>query len=510
MLFKRFRRLSLRLFTTLLAAAALTLPAEATWSIVVVDTATGEVIVAGATCIPDFYLPGPIACVAVGKGGGASQSFVLHLAKGVMFTGFQAGKTSTEILADVFAAGSNLPVRQFGIVSMNGSPETFTGAGCGNAALGVTGEVGTLRYAIQGNVLSQDEVVFAAEAALLNGKGDLAQRVMLAMEAATAKGGDGRCSCDLSPPCGQPEEFRHASYTSFLIDARLGDTDSATCTVTSNNCSNGDYYALISEIGNPNTPDPVGVLRRKFDFWRASLQGRPDHYKTEVLQSAQLLRTGSADSVDVDISLMDVNGRPLIVGGQTIQVSVADGPALTISPVTDNGNGTHHFSVSGAALVGTSQLRIVVQDGIRDVQLTPDVEISAESAGELFADHHTISSGTGALVGFDIDSPGAPGASYHLLGSASGTQPGVPFGNLQLPLNRDRFLSFTVNSPGSPNLPNSAGTLGPGGAAHAQFLPPAGFLADFVGGQLDFYVYELGGQNTVERLTNRIALSVAP
>jgi hypothetical protein len=510
MLFNRFRRLSIRLFTTLLAATALLAPAKATWSIIVVDTATGEVIVSGATCLQNFPLAGPLACIAVGKGGGASQSFILHSAKSTMFAGFHAGKTPSEILADIVATGNNIPTRQFGIVGMVGSPETFTGTSCGAAALGVTGEVGTLRYAIQGNVLAQNDVVYAAEEALLNGEGDLGQRVMLAMEAATAKGGDGRCSCDGPPPCGQPDEFRHASYTSFFINSRLGDIDSTTCAVTNNTCSNGDYYLFIPFVGNQTRPDAVDMLRRKFEFWRGKLGGRPDHYKTEVYQSAQVLKAGSADSADIDISLVDLNGRPLIVGGQTVLVSVVDGPALTVSAVTDNGNGSHHFTVSGATLTGTSKLRIIVQDGIRDVQLHPDLEITSEPATELFTNHHTISAGTGALVGFEIDSPSAPGAAYHLLGSASGTQPGVPFGNLHLPLNRDRFLNFTVNSSGSPALPNSSGILSATGSANAQFIPQAGFLSDYVGGKLDFYVYQLGGQNTVERLTNQVSLSVAP
>jgi hypothetical protein len=511
MFLKLTRRVSQRLFATCAAALTIIAPASGTWSIVVMDIHSGEIIVAGATCIPNFYLTKPLTCIAVGKGGGASQAFLYQPAKGIMFNGFQAGKSPTQILADINAVDNNFQSRQFGIVGVVGAPVTFTGTNTGAAALGVVGQVGSVRYAIQGNVLAQQSVVFAAEQAFLNGEGDLTQRVMLAMEAATANGGDGRCSCDGGiAPCGQPAEFRRASFTSFLVASRLGDIDSTTCGVTNNNCSSGDYYGSLSEVGNQTTPDPVGVLRRKFDFWHASHQGRPDHYNSEVLQSAQLLKVGSTDSSDFDISLVDINGRPLISGGQTVLVSVVNGPALTISAVTDNGNGTHHFSVSGATTLGVSQLRIVVGDGVRDVQLFPDVEVEVAPAAELFADQHSFSVTDGALMRFEIDSPNAPGATYQLLGSASGTQPGIPFGNLHLPLNRDRFLGLTVNQPNVSVLPFSAGVLSASGQGAAFFAPSPGLLDGQAGGQLDFYVLQLGGAGGVERLTNLITVDLLP
>ena len=70
----------------------------------------------------------------------------------------------------------------------------------------VTGEVGDLSYAIQGNVLVGWLPVLDAETALLNTPGDLATKVMAAMQAARFAGGDGRCSCSNNNPtgCGEP------------------------------------------------------------------------------------------------------------------------------------------------------------------------------------------------------------------------------------------------------------------------------------------------------------------
>jgi len=60
------------------AAAALVfaLPASATWSIVVVNTQTGEVVVAAATCLENFNLIKDLPVMRVGHGGAVSQGLI--------------------------------------------------------------------------------------------------------------------------------------------------------------------------------------------------------------------------------------------------------------------------------------------------------------------------------------------------------------------------------------------------------------------------------------------------
>jgi uncharacterized Ntn-hydrolase superfamily protein len=496
------------------AAAALVLaaaPAAATWSICVLDTRTGEVVVAGATCIPDFYLPQPIACVAVGKGCGASQSFVLHNAKGWMYEGFQNGDTPDQILAFIQANGTNLPVRQIGIVGLEGPPVTYTGNGCGAAATGVAGTVGDLRYAIQGNVLSDESVVFAAEQALLTASGDLGQRVMEAMEVAAAFGGDGRCSCPGGAvPCGNPTNFSYSAYTSFLIVARHGDTDSTTCAVTNNNCSNGDYYGLVTFEGNNTTSDPVDALRRKYELWRAGLEGRADHFRTEVTTTADILRADGQDAAFVDVALVDVDGRPVTVGGQTLLVTAVEDPGVTISAVTDNGDGTHSFQVTGGTSPGTARLRVVVQDGVRDVRLWPDLEVRVAPAAELFHDRFEVSASSGGLVRFDVETPTNPGGTFQLLGSGSGTSPGTPFGSLTVPLVRDRLFELCLSQPNGLVLPASQGSLDASGEATAWFDAAPGILSGWVGRRLDFVVFQAGPPGAADRVTNGVFFDVVP
>ena len=68
------------------------------------------------------------------------------------------------------------------------------------------GQIGTVAYAIQGNVLTGEPVVLQAVQAAIATDSDLAGKLMAAMQAARLMGGDGRCSCSAGVPtsCGAP------------------------------------------------------------------------------------------------------------------------------------------------------------------------------------------------------------------------------------------------------------------------------------------------------------------
>ena len=109
---------------------------------------------------------------------------------------------------------------------LEGLGVAYTGAGAEDGVCNVAGQVGSLRYAIQGNVIAGEAVCLEAEQALITTQGDLATRVMAAMEAARAMGGDGRCSCSFADPdgCGTPPPGTWKSaHTAFIALARIGD-----------------------------------------------------------------------------------------------------------------------------------------------------------------------------------------------------------------------------------------------------------------------------------------------
>lgn len=107
----------------------------------------------------------------------------------------------------------------------------------------------------------------------------------------------------------------------------------------------------------------------------------------------------------------------------------------------------------------------------------------------------------GAAVAFEIPMPGGPsligdareaslslggtqelglfagsshaGELHFLLGSSSGTAPGLPLGGLVLPLNPDPYFSLTLAMPGVPPVVHSFAALDAAGASWARFeLPP--------------------------------------
>lgn len=499
-----------RPFSALLAAFTLVLPAQATWSIVVMDTRTGEVVVASATCLSNTNLAFTVGTVAVGKGGGACQSFVFNPGKGIIFNGLKADKSPTEILNEIHQADSNPSIRQYGIVGLEGPPETFTGANCGAAALGVSGEQGDLRYAIQGNVLAGDPVVHVAEAALLNTEGDLGQRVMAAMLAAASLGGDGRCSCSNSDPTGcgaPPASFTHSALSAFILIARHGDVDSTTCGVTNNTCTNGSYYAKLAKTGTGNSPEPVRSLARKYGVWRHELAGKADQFLSRVHTTSKVLQADGLDTAQVDVELVDVDGRPLVSGGPLLLVQTIQSPGAVLSPAVDNGDGTYSFSILGGVTPGRLQLRLVVFDGVSQVRLWPDLELDVAPSAPLFANQHQVSAREGGQVRFDIAVPANAGGAYQLFASAAGTHPGTPWGNLTLPLNSDRLLRFTALQPNSAMFVNSLGSLDGAGRASSWLNLPPGEFNPHVGGRVELVAYLPG---TPDRVTNVVGLDVLP
>src|SRR5205085_11388398 len=76
------------------------------------------------------------------------------------------------------------PSRQYGIVDLKGRSAGYSGDTNGKQSLDRQGHVeGTeIYFSIQGNILASDDVVTDAVRAFQNAKGDLADRVMAAIE----------------------------------------------------------------------------------------------------------------------------------------------------------------------------------------------------------------------------------------------------------------------------------------------------------------------------------------
>jgi uncharacterized Ntn-hydrolase superfamily protein len=98
------------------------------------------------------------------------------------------GLPAQQALDQLLASDPGREHRQVGIVDREGNSATFSGKLCMEWAGGISHP----GYAIQGNILAGPEVVRQMETAFLRTSGDLAERLLTALEAGNRAGGDRR------------------------------------------------------------------------------------------------------------------------------------------------------------------------------------------------------------------------------------------------------------------------------------------------------------------------------
>lgn len=228
------------LLRTVIAAASMfipTIPAFGTWSMLIVDTRTGEIAVGSCTCLTNLDLQAltPVLVVGVGACTAQSAGDTSQLNRTFIRDRLLEGVAPSDILQGLSVFDQAHLSRQYGFVDAQGRTATFTGSGAGAWAGGQTGSfyynyagyTGHIAYAVQGNVLTGSPVVEAAVDAIRNTDGDVAARFMAGMEAARAMGGDGRCSCPGGvTTCGAPPTtFTKSAHIGYMLIARAGDRD---------------------------------------------------------------------------------------------------------------------------------------------------------------------------------------------------------------------------------------------------------------------------------------------
>jgi uncharacterized Ntn-hydrolase superfamily protein len=168
-------------------------------------------------------------------------------------------------------ADPSIQSRQFGIVDLNGRFAGFSGARNGQASLDVQGQIpGTeIHYSIQGNILASNFVVQNAVRALESTTGSITDRVMAAMEAADAAGGDSRCSCTTEPVPDAPCTTRTA-HVAYILAADPTDIEG-----TSHNDGTYSLYLSVTDqnITASENANPVITLRRRYDAWKRESGG---------------------------------------------------------------------------------------------------------------------------------------------------------------------------------------------------------------------------------------------
>jgi uncharacterized Ntn-hydrolase superfamily protein len=217
------------------AAGMTTRRPVATYSIVARDPATGEM---GVAVQSHWFSVGPIVTWAeAGIGAIATQSFVepAYGPRGLEM--MRSGRPAPEALAALIAADSSREVRQVAMIDAQGRVAAHTG----KSAIAAAGHHVGAQYSVQANLMDNPSIWPAMADAFEKTQGDLAERMLAALEAAQNAGGDirGRQSAAIvvvkPTSTGQP-------WLDRKFDLRVEDD-----------------------------PDPVGQLRRLVRLQRAYL-----------------------------------------------------------------------------------------------------------------------------------------------------------------------------------------------------------------------------------------------
>ena len=187
-----------------------------TYSIVAYDEQTGEL---GVAVQSHWFSVGSLVPWAkAGVGAVATQSFVKveYGPDGLLL--MENGKTAQEALNDLISQDDGASVRQVAMIDVNGNVAAHTGSKCIYAAGHQIGK----NYSVQANLMDKESVWPAMAKAFEASQGDLAEKMMTALEAAEKEGGDirGKQSAAMLIVTGTPTGI---PWKDIVMDLRVDD-----------------------------------------------------------------------------------------------------------------------------------------------------------------------------------------------------------------------------------------------------------------------------------------------
>lgn len=314
-----------------------------TFSIVAVDTLTGEIGSAGASCVGAISGVGAFILSDVLEGVGAIHTQASYLAQNQMNARARmlAGDTPQQIIAWLTAndAQGNPAVRQYGIVDLRrrGESAAYTAVNCLDYKNHATGP----GYAVQGNILLGQVIIDTMKNTFLRTRGPLADRLMATLEAAKIIGADTRCA-----------SRNTSSQSGFIKVVRIGD-------------GNVPYLQKVVPTTSVGV-DPITVLRSQFNQWKDSLRARPDPFLSTMTVSPETLRADGASTATILISPRN-NSDSLLAPGRIILIARSGSGSL--SGVMDLGNGTYSATLTAPLQVGSDTISARVVAGTDTIRL---------------------------------------------------------------------------------------------------------------------------------------------
>lgn len=155
-----------------------------TMSIIARDPQTGEL---GVAVESHYFSVGPVCPWAeAGVGAVANQAMAEPLYGQLGLEMMRYGKDAPEVLKALLAEDSASEIRQVAMIDARGNVAAHTGSKITSAAGHLTGK----NYSVQANTMSSERVWPAMARAFEQKKGDLADRLLAALEAGQEAGGD--------------------------------------------------------------------------------------------------------------------------------------------------------------------------------------------------------------------------------------------------------------------------------------------------------------------------------
>ena len=208
-------------------------PRKSTFSIVAADLETGEV---GCAVQSKYFSVGSVVPWAwAGVGAVATQAAGVAVYGRLALEELQRGAAPDAALEAVLAEDPARETRQLGIVTADGRAAAFTGDEC----LDWAGHRVGPGFAVQGNILAGEAVVDEMARAYTETLGSLVERLVVALEAGQAAGGDRR---------GQQS-------AAIVVERAGGRTESR------------EGIDRICDLRVEDHPEPIAELRRLAGIW---------------------------------------------------------------------------------------------------------------------------------------------------------------------------------------------------------------------------------------------------
>lgn len=241
--------------------------AQDTFSIVAVDTITGEIGSAGASCLDNIQFPGSNGAIIIsdilpGRGAIHTQSYWNATNQTNARLRMEEGMSPDQIIAWLKAndaqGGFAWVNRQYGVVDFDAQGHPRSAALTGNGCLDWKGHRLGANYAIQGNILLGPQILDSMEARFLAATGSLSDRLMTCLQGANVPGADSRCL-----------QNGTSSLSAFVRVAKPGDADDN----------------LWLDLNVPSLPagmEPIDSLQRLYDQWKNTLNAPVPHAENMI------------------------------------------------------------------------------------------------------------------------------------------------------------------------------------------------------------------------------------